>query len=322
MNNFDETTNPDPGPDPGPGAHPEPTLSPADQRAVDALVETGFDPRAVEPAEPSDRARVQRLSNLLGLMKDYPVEDCEPALIDATLAGIDRFENQRAARLNFDIHQEEVQRETRGRRIRLPDFITVAAVILIAVGILWPTLTSVRQKSVDMACANNMRQVGYGLRNYSVDNNDAIPMAAAGVGGTWDTIANVLNLRPLVDGNYCKRADLDCPGHHHEDYGPSYSYRWQLPGAPVHWNSGKVTVVLGDRNPLIDAVRSGRLIPALSMSMNHGGRGQNVLASDSSVMWLDEPIIGQTDNIWLPDGVNELRFGVLPREPMDVFLAH
>src|SRR5204863_9994414 len=116
------------------------------------------------PAQ-ADQKRAAAVSNLLGLMRDYPVEDCEPALIDATLARIDRYEDQQAARLNFDVQQDQPKGlfGGRGRRIRMPDFITVAAVILIAVGVGWPVLNNVRQKSMEMACSNNMRQVGYAL---------------------------------------------------------------------------------------------------------------------------------------------------------------
>src|SRR5438552_15003836 len=98
----------------------EPALSPADQRIVDALMESGFDSAAMEMPAQADQKRAAAVSNLLGLMRDYPVEDCEPALIDATLARIDRYEDQQAARLNFDVQQDQPKGlfGGRGRRIR------------------------------------------------------------------------------------------------------------------------------------------------------------------------------------------------------------
>ena len=321
----------------------EPTLCVDDQRAIDALVEAGFDARLVNDRASVggssgggiDPRRIKAVNNLLGLMNDYPVDDCEPALLDATLARIDRLEDERAARLNFDVRQEEAHSSGGGgRRIRMPDFITVAAVILIGVGILWPTLSVVRQKSMDDACANNMRQVGMGLSNYAADNNGAIPMARAGIGGfgglgatgaSWDTVPNALNFRPLIEGGYCEHHHLNCPGHEEDQIGPSYSYRWQNPQAPVQWHAGRSTPVFADRNPVIDAVRNGRVIAVISGSINHGGRGQNVLINDGQVIWLKEPVFvssGRRDNIWLPNGVEELRPGELPREVLDVFLAH
>src|SRR4051812_46544047 len=88
------------------------TLSPDDQRVLDALVEAGFDPSMIESPSPAAKARVDAISNLLGVMKDYPVDDCDPALIDATLARIDRHECERAAQFSFDVQQEKANRSS------------------------------------------------------------------------------------------------------------------------------------------------------------------------------------------------------------------
>src|SRR4051812_20186723 len=104
-----------------PNSRVDVTLSPDDQRVLDALVEAGFDPSMIESPSPAAKARVDAISSLLGAMKDYPVDDCEPALIDATLARIDRYERERAAQFSFDMQQEKAARGS-GRRIRMPDF--------------------------------------------------------------------------------------------------------------------------------------------------------------------------------------------------------
>src|SRR6185503_19655903 len=86
-------------------------LSADDQRALDALVEAGFDRTrldlsltAMSMADPArcDRERVEAITRLLGLMRDYPVDDADVSLIDATLARIDRHDRQQAERLRFD----------------------------------------------------------------------------------------------------------------------------------------------------------------------------------------------------------------------------
>ena len=56
------------------------------------------------------------------------------------------------------------------------------------------------------------------------------------------------------------------------------------------------------------------------MSLNHGGRGQNVLSSDGATLWLIEPVVGRSDNIWLPDGMSQLQMDVQPSDPWDTFL--
>ena len=80
--------------------------------------------------------------------------------------------------------------------------------------------------------------------------------------------------------------------------------------------------MLGDRNPLVDPFWNGTYVSARTISFNHGGRGQNVLGSDGATLWLEEPVVGRGDNIWLPSGVSSLQPGVAPAAPDDVFLVH
>jgi len=306
-------------------SHPhEPRLSLDDQRAFDALHEAGFARQSMEAASLEDARRADAMCALLGLMCDYPVEDAQESLLDATMARIDQAEHERVARMKFDTRQE---RSESGRRWwRVPDFITVAAVLLIGVSVLWPMLTSFRQHSLDFACNNNMRKLGYGFGAYAADYNGSMPVAIAGPSMPWDQVRNIVNLQPLVKNNYCQVSDLTCPAHQHRDemeMGPSYSYRWFVEPSRAKWGAGpRVTVVLGDLNPVIDPARSGIYVPPLSTSINHGGRGQNVLDQSGATMWLEDPIVGGRDNIWLPDGADHLESGEQPVDDEDVFLVH
>lgn len=297
-----------------------PQLSPEDQRLLDCLIDAGFDFDQMGPLSSTERMRVQQLQKLLGLMCDYPVDDADEALLDATMARIDRYEDQRATRMSLSPEDQPMRG---GISFRLPDFISVAAVLLIAASILWPLLASVRQQSIDRTCANNMRMVGYAFGHYAADNNGAMPMAKAGFlpGASWDTMSNVVNLAPLVEGQYCSHGHLNCAGNH-EHLENTYSYQWQKPGTQMMWGSGRVTIVLGDRNPLIDAARAGRILPPDTLSRDHRGRGQNVLATDGATFWLTDTVIGTRDNIWLPHGAQKLSAGATPKDKADVMLAH
>ncbi len=298
-----------------------PQLSPDDERVLDELVDAGFDREVMVGMAAADRERAERLFGLMQLLHDYPVEDGDDTLVHATIARIDRHDDERAARFAFDAQREDTA--TSKRLIRLPDFITVAAVLLIAVGVLLPIMNTLRKHSVDQGCANNLRYVGYGFGAYAADNDGALPVALAGTNRTWDMFHNVVNLGPLVEGGYCSDGHLDCPGVHERYTGASYSYQCQLLGAGLRWGSdARQTVVLGDRNPLIDAYGSRERMPDTTISFNHGGRGQNVLGNDGSTIWLERPVIGRSDNIWLPRGMSELRKGATPSEPGDAFLIH
>ncbi len=298
---------------------PHSELSPDDQRLLDQLVEANFDPQAMEPLTPAERRRVSALVSLLGLLSDYPVDDADDTLVYATLARIDRREEERTARMTLGPETSGIRRS---RRIHIPDFITVAAVMLIAASVLWPLMSHARRASIDEGCNNNLRALGYAFSTYAADYDGAVPVAMMMAGShlSWDTFRNVLNLAPLIDKDYCEQGHLDCPGNdiHHLT---SYSYQWQLPSFRLTWDANPTMVVLGDRNPVIDAARRGTIVAPLTVSLNHSERGQNVLFSDGSTPWIEKPVVGR-DNIWLPEGANSLRKGQNPKNANDVFLAH
>jgi hypothetical protein len=291
-----------------------PELSPQDQRLLDALIECGFDAGALQLPAPQ-RRRAESLARLLGLLNDYPVEDADPALVDATLARIDHHERQRDGRMRV----EPAPRRRLFLSWRMPDLVTIAAVLLIGVSVLFPIMHQMRTESIANGCANNLRMMSLAFANYAADSNGALP-ASAGLTSTWSrTARNLRHLAPLIDGGYCEAGHLRCPGH--TGPGDSYSYQWQTPEARLRWQTGRVGIAMGDCNPLIDAIRHGAAIDPSALSSNHRGRGQNVLGTDGSHRWLEHPFITPGDNIWLPEGgPGGLEEGVVGEG--DVFLAH
>jgi hypothetical protein len=295
-----------------------PELSPQDAALVDALVESGFQPGSIAGLGTGERRRVQAIASVFELLEDYPVEDADDTLVHATLARIDRHVDDRAARMSV-----EAAREAPRRRIRMPDFISVAAVILIGASVVWPLATHMRQRAIDTGCSDNLRRMGLAFDGYAADNEGTMPVARAGLLSHWlPSYRNVENLQPLVAGNYCSAGDMDCPGH--EDmHGESYSYRWHLPDHRAMWGPGRgqLTLALADRNPLVDAFLAARVAAPLSLSINHGGRGQNVLVSDGRTVWLVQPVVGGNDNIWLPGRAPFLTPGLEVTDPLDAFLV-
>lgn len=294
-------------------------LSPDDQDVLDALVEAEFDIAAMEPLTDDQRRRARRLVQLLGLMDDYPLDDADEALVDAVMLRVRHSpRTDVSAKISPDADVERVATNRTGRgRIRLPDFISVAAVLLIVASIALPTLNHMRQRSVDMSCENNMRLVGTGLAQYASDHNGAMPMMSAGFSmeGRW------INIAPLVSGGYCADGHVNCPGHH-QPLQPSFSYQLLPNDARVVMRGGSDRALLGDRNPLIDAERVGHSLSPLTNSFNHSRRGQNILMADNSTRWLDVPIVEASDNIWLPGRSTDLQ---QPPEDVnwdDLFLAH
>ncbi len=295
-----------------------PELSPQDAALVDALVDSGFHAGAIEGLGQDERRRVQAIASLFELLDDYPVEDADDTLVHATLARIDRHQEDRAARMSF-----ESAREAPRRRIRLPDFISVAAVILIGASVVWPLASHMRERAIDTGCADNLRRMVLAFDAYGAAHDGSMPVARAGLFSNWfPTYRNSENLDPLIAGGYCSAGDMDCPGHA-DMHGESYSYKWQLPNHRSLWGAGRgqLTLVLADRNPLVDAYLAAQVAPPMSLSINHGGRGQNVLASDGATIWLVQPVVGGNDNIWLPGRAPFLTPGLEVTDPLDAFLV-
>ncbi len=292
-------------------------LNADDQRLLDALVDSGFDPQVLESLSAEERNRVSAILNLFELIEDYPVEDADDSLVHATLARIDQYELRAAAQSAQDSALQSASR----RGFRLPDLVSIAAVLLIGASIFWPMISTMKQRRIDDSCANNLRQMGYAFAQYADDYNGSIPVARTGLFSEWSqSFTNAINLGPLVAGKYCERDHLECAGHEGLS-GSSYGYQWQIPDSELTWGK-RITIILGDRNPLIDAISQSKLLtPALSNSLNHGGRGQNVLRTDGQWMWLKNPMVGAQDNIWLPKGVSALHESEEQTDSLDVFLA-
>lgn len=62
----------------------------------------------------------------------------------------------------------------------LIELLVVIAIIAVLMGILMPVLHKAKEQGKDIACKNNLRQVGLGANLYAEDNNLYVPRGAAG----------------------------------------------------------------------------------------------------------------------------------------------
>lgn len=302
------------------GPESGPQLSPDDVRVLDELAAAGFDPAALDGLAPADRERGERLLGMFGLLEQYTVEPADDVLVDATLARIDQAERRQQDRMRLEPAGDVMPR----RRLPLPDIVTAASIALIAASVIWPTVTHLKKRSIDLQCQNNLRQLGDAFAMYARSHDGSPPVMTAGL--SWDSYSHTDNLQPLVDGGYCDAGCLNCPGHHHPAGHDgavlpcSYSYQWQVPKSLEA--AGEDVVLLGDLNPLVQAARSGGVAPAFSLSVSHGGRGQFVLLNGGATLWLETPLFRTGDNIWLPHGEQSLRAGTRTEDARDSFLVH
>jgi len=281
----------------------EPQLDPRDARIVDQLVQTGWDPAKVVTSSSQDADALRALSRLGTLLDRYPAPAPDDALIDATLLSVERADADRTERMS--LADAPIART----RWRLPDFISVAACLLLLVGVAMPVANRVRSTSSQALCANGFRELGSAFAAYSHDSNGNLPMAAglgsmlnAGPSGNLPNSLpadNAQAIRVLADKGYCRPGCLQCAG------ARQLSFRMPLHASHVRMTTLVLSPLAADANPLLI---SRGAIPEAS-SPNHGGEGQNVLFSDGAVLWKPLPFItvgpsGRIDNMWTLRGVS------------------
>lgn len=292
-------------------------LSGSDAEALDAWVLAGFDTERV-PAALRDRARAHEA--LAGLVRDSAGPVSSPFerahLIQRTM---DRIEQAAPLGAESDF--------TIPVRNRLADFLSVAAVLLIAASILWPVMSTVRAGARQAACASNIRGVAHAMGAYTQDNDEMLPMFAAGFGGnTWWNVgrdprqSNSANLYTLAREQYAPLAELACPGNPQAITAPrsaqardwssleevSYSYRIMARPERELWGQPSRLVVVSDRSPVVLRAVRGQVVYPLESSPNHRRQGQHVLTADGSAAWIDSPVLESGDNIWLPKPIEML----------------
>lgn len=296
-------------------------LSPADELAMDAFIEGGYDPETVQPQHRQRATQLARIGETLtgGATRDsIQREDLVISTLGAIQSHIDaeqaamRFENQRGFQLPT----------------RWADLVSIAAMLLLAVSVIMPILSGMRSSSQKMLCFGNMNETANAFGLYTGANRDMLPMATAGFGPTWMDVgstperSNSSNLYTLIRNDFSHLDDLACPTNPDAptgqpdpdawDWGSieelSYSYRIMPRGGmratavdePVR------VVLLADRSPVIlRVVRKQPIIPEQN-TPNHNSSGQHMLMLDGSARWSSTPVLDNRDNIWLPRPIETL----------------
>ncbi|UCD74738.1 MAG: hypothetical protein JSV91_13240 [Phycisphaerales bacterium] len=269
-------------------------LSPDDERLLDALVEVGFETEALEGITPAARRRAEALVKLIGLMDDYPVEDADETLIHATMANIDRCEAQRAARMTLDPQEQQAVRARRLVPLRVPNFVSVAAVILIGASIVWPILSNLQKENAALRSQSNLAYVSRAMDSYADAHDRRVPIAKAGL---YNTVTDTLNLTPLLEENYCRLK------------APDGSVVQAPPGL---FSRSNLVLLLDGRNPIVEAIREGRLDTPLRINLTQGGMQPEMLTPDGAILWLRQPIPRPDATRWRSGGVQWLKDDIRP----------
>ena len=129
-------------------------------------------------------------------------------------------------------------RHPRARRCRrgfsLIELIVVIGIIMILIGLLFPTLQTARQHAVRLECMNNLRQIGHGLIMYSNEQKHLpLRIGFRGEDGSlWGYDEELKKMKAVVDKT------MICPNHVDSGYydvgsQPSYGLNWYYDNQPV-----------------------------------------------------------------------------------------
>jgi len=273
------------------------------------------------------------ISNALAALGTCSVPDPPEDLADRTL---DRIRAMR--RTEALVEAQPIQRRAWTPTFSLRELGAVAAVLVLAVGVLLPSLYKARE------CADNIAMIWTGLNHYASCSDEALPTPPGGV-RVWlrDTAkthaSNTAALFRLVRDKYSPPTVFQCPAANCATFvarqgmvdfpsprNLAYTYQHCLNG-PIRRDQPELIsvahqyAIVSERHPVFVEGRFRRDRIGRDVSDNHGGSGQNVLYLDGSVRWVKSGHVGvNRNNIWLIDGVYEYRGDEAPASPVDSFL--
>lgn len=305
-------------------AHEAPELVPQDEDALESLVQHNFDPRRTASAV---RQRASAIASVLALLPQSSAERAaadaaaKEALVQSTLLSVQQAVDQQELAMKV-----AARPRVAGRRFRLPDLVSVAAMLLIGVAVAWPVMSAARERSRLAHNESNLRSIGQGMGMYSGSSGGALPVATASIAGVpWWNVghaeqSNSANLFTLIREGYTCPSLYKAPGNRAAssciidpqawdwaciDEVP-YSYQNQFARRRTVWRQSPDMIVLADRSPVTLRAIARQWVDPLENSPNSGGRGQHTLHLDGAVAWSDSPVTARGDNIWLPRQLEDM----------------
>lgn len=213
----------------------------------------------------------------------------------------------------------------------------LAACVAIFMSIFVPGMANVRSRQLQARCGDNLASLGRGFELYSAANDDFLPSIGQ-TSANWLQRPNRMHMAPAIKYRFVVPASMFCPGAKvdgdakgitdsdqtiHLFLGrrrPWYSTQNQN-GPLIHFKAHLRVPLASDPNPVFENGKYNPKVPWDARSRTHDGRGQNVLLSDGSVMFIQQPKYGRDhDNIWRAEPIDRYTGVEAQHSATDAFL--
>jgi len=299
-----------------------------------------------------------RLRTALAPLESIEFEPCPDDLAEETILQVNNLANSGRHRLEQLLVSEQTRKVTTKVAFwrNLSEMAAVAATILLAAGVLVPTLSFARQKYQQQLCRMQLGSIFQGLSNYISDHNGQPPDVKSAAGAPWwkvgcqsnENCSNTRHIWLLVKGNYVEPADFVCPSGsqgqipqiessqvlNYNDFPGRKYIRYSFRIRCSMREDGKLLcrkVLMADLSPLFEKLPDDysqsfrlHLNPKLLTlnSINHRRRGQNILFGDGRVEFLKTRHTGiSKDDIFTLQDTDIYQGCEVPSCETDFFLA-
>lgn len=293
------------------------SLSTEDGEALDAYLALRRQGLSDGPMPTGVRERVAKLQGVLNVLDRANDEPIPERLADQTIQAIQRDRQQQQQRSALSAMPIASDRQG---SIGIRQIATTAALFVMALSILLPMLNNAQRNAEIAQCSENLAGLGADLQQIAFDYKGQTHRTDQPEAGVFNPLAkfartnldgsavpaNQASFFVLMDERRVASQHLACPTGSAND--PAALYNGQNPAAGGPFRLFlKARPIFADTNPLYTVTAKGLVrdeaVPSLTRSVNHAGRGQNVLISDGSVRWMLRPAIAgdadTSDNIWL-----------------------
>jgi hypothetical protein len=299
------------------------------------------------------------LQSSLQPLEHYSVETCPKYLAEATICRLKEATQASQSRINHLLQKEQKRSPITANRSFWANFVeaaAIAAIIFIVAGISFPTLQVARQNYWKTKCGVQLASMATGIGQYAADHDQSMPNVATVAGSPWwkvgyqgnENQSNTRHLWLLVQGKYVEPEAFLCPARIESK--ASKLDRTQIPKLVDFPGRKYVTysfrilnnndtcklirgnnVLIVDVNPVFENLPndfSKKLNVQLSdemlkaNSVNHHGKGQNVLLSDGSISFKQSRLVGTADDdIFTVKNQTTYHGNETPGSASDEFLA-